>query len=75
LVELKQLLQVHDAKSSLLTLLDFAVRLERELADKEQIELVFMSEELSEKALTLYKSYFAHAIKDINKKVIKSLVK
>ncbi|GAB5587994.1 hypothetical protein Unana1_02894 [Umbelopsis nana] len=70
LVELKQLLQVHDAKSSLLTLLDFAVRLERELADKEQIELVFMSEELSEKPLALYKSYFAHAIKDINKKLV-----
>jgi hypothetical protein len=75
LVELQEVLQMYYTKSSLLSLLDFAVRLEQELADKEEIELIFMSKELSEEALTLYKSYLAHSIKEVNKKVIKSLEK
>ncbi|CAO3684306.1 unnamed protein product [Umbelopsis ramanniana] len=75
LAELKQALQIHNAKSSLLSLLDIAVRLEEELADKEEMELIFMSKELSEKALMLYKSYLAHSVKEVNKKVIKNLAK
>jgi hypothetical protein len=75
LAELKQALQIHNAKSSLLSLLDIAVRLEEELSDKEEMELIFMSKELSEKALMLYKSYLAHSVKEVNKKVIKNLAK
>lgn len=52
-----------------------AVRLEEELADKEEMELIFMSKELSDKALMLYKSYLAHSVKEVNKKVMKNLAK
>jgi hypothetical protein len=75
LVELKEVFSKHDAKSSLLSLLDFSVRLERELANLEEVELIFMSKELSEMAFAVYKSYLAHSVKDVNKKAIKSLVK
>ncbi|KAG2171885.1 hypothetical protein INT44_006114 [Umbelopsis vinacea] len=75
LTELKELLTRHDAKPSLLAILDFSVNLERQLANKEEIELIFMSKELSETALTLYKSYLAHSVKEVNKKALKSLAK
>ncbi|KAG2171906.1 hypothetical protein INT44_006696 [Umbelopsis vinacea] len=75
LVELKPVLEKYDAKSSIMSLLDFAIRLEQGLADREEIELNFMSEELSATALLLYKSYLAHSVKEVNKKVIKSLIK
>ncbi|KAI9277316.1 hypothetical protein BC943DRAFT_373959 [Umbelopsis sp. AD052] len=55
--------------------MDFAIRLEQVLADKEEMELIFMSKELSATALMLYKSYLAHSVKEVNKKVIKSLIK
>ncbi|KAG2171882.1 hypothetical protein INT44_006111 [Umbelopsis vinacea] len=55
--------------------MDFAIRLEQGLADKEEIELIFMSKELSATALMLYKSYLAHSVKEVNNKVIKSLIK
>lgn len=75
LAELKEVLQTHNAKSCLLSVLDMAVRLEEELADKEEMELIFMSKELSDKALMLYKSYLAHSVKEVNKKVMKNLAK
>lgn len=75
LMELREVLGRHDAKSSMLAILDFCVILETQLANEEEMELIFMSKELQGKVLTLYKTYLANSVKDVNKKVLKSLMK